>query len=78
MKQEPKFALKTVEIDVEQGIYKVNGRDISNATYLSLIFDGVWSLEITENNVYSTISHNQHERVEKFQQLEIWGAGKEG
>lgn len=58
MKQEPKFALKTVEIDVEQGIYKVNGRDISNATYLSLIFDGVWSLEITENNVYSTSDHN--------------------
>lgn len=50
----PSIPLKKVEIDVEQGIYKVNGRDISNATYLRLIFDGVWSLEITEDNVYST------------------------
>lgn len=47
--------LKSLHIDIEKGIYEVNGRDVSDkGTYMNLIFeDGSWSLMITENNFYS-------------------------
>lgn len=47
--------LKSLHIDIEKGIYEVNGRDVSDkGTYMNLIFeDGSWSLMITENNFYN-------------------------
>ena len=51
--------LKTLRIDIDKGIYEVNGRDISNiGTYMNLIFeDGNWSLMVTENKFYSALCH---------------------
>lgn len=51
--------LQSLNIDVEKGIYKVNGRDISKSgKYLKLTFEnGVWSLMITEDNIFSTNDH---------------------
>lgn len=50
--------LKTLHLDIEKGIYELNGRDISKSSYLNLIFDnGDWSLMITEDSVYSTSDH---------------------
>lgn len=48
--------LKTLTIDVEKGIYEVNGRDISgSAREFCLEFkDGHWLLEITEDRLYAT------------------------
>lgn len=48
--------LKSVLIDVENGIYEVNGRSIaSSCCELSLDFkNGEWSLALTEDSVYST------------------------
>lgn len=48
--------LKSLHIDVENGIYEVNGRDISNSgTYMNLVFEnGEWSLMVSENSFYST------------------------
>lgn len=48
--------LETVEINVKNGVYKVNGRDISETGfYFNLTFeDGIWSLMIRENTLYST------------------------
>lgn len=48
--------LKTLTIDVEKGIYEVNGRDISETgTFMQLIFErGVWSLMIREDRIYTT------------------------
>ena len=48
--------LKTLIIDVEQDIYKVNGRDISESgKRCSLEFeDGEWSLMVTEDTLYTT------------------------
>ena len=56
MKQEE---LKTLRIDVENGIYEVNGRDISgNGHKLDLTFEnGIWSLMLTVDNLYSTSDH---------------------
>lgn len=51
-----KEELKTLEIDMDRNIFKVNGRDISNSGhYMSLTFEhGTWSLMITEDTLYST------------------------
>lgn len=48
--------LKTLTIDVEKGIYEVNGRDISGScSEFHLEFEnGHWSLKITEDRLYST------------------------
>lgn len=53
MKQE---SFHSLEIDIEKGIYKVNGRDISESgKELHLDFsDGNWSLAITEDTIYSS------------------------
>ena len=55
-----KEELKTLEIDVDRNIYKVNGRDISNSGYyMNLTFEhGTWSLMIKEDKLYSTSDHN--------------------
>lgn len=47
--------LKTLRIDVEKGIYEVNGRDISQSgKYLNLTFEeGVWSLVVSEDTAYT-------------------------
>lgn len=46
--------LRTLVIDTEKGIYKVNGRTISKTEYLNLVFEnGVWSLVIKENSFYT-------------------------
>lgn len=51
--------LKSVHIDVDKGIYEVNGRDVSKSgSYLNLTFEkGTWSLEITEDTIYTTSDH---------------------
>lgn len=51
--------LESLCIDVEKGIYKVNGRDVSKSgKYLNLIFeDGNWSLIISEDTFYNTSDH---------------------
>ena len=48
--------LKTLHIDVESGIYEVNGKDISgNGHKLDLTFEnGIWSLMITTDSLYGT------------------------
>lgn len=48
--------LNSVEIDVDKGIYKVNGRDIfQSGKYFNLIFEeGVWSLMVSEDTLYTT------------------------
>lgn len=48
--------LKSVVIDVEKGIYEVNGRDVSRSgTFLELTFEnGDWSLMITEDTIFNT------------------------
>lgn len=48
--------LKSLHIDVENGIYEVNGRDISKSgKRLKLVFeDGMWSLVISEDTTYTT------------------------
>ena len=48
--------LKSIHIDVEKGIYEVNGRDVSETgKYLQLTFEnGQWSLVITEDTIYSS------------------------
>ena len=48
--------LETLLIDVEKGIYEVNGRDISQSgKYLNLTFEeGVWSLVVSEDTAYTT------------------------
>lgn len=55
--------LKTLEIDMDRNVFKVNGRDISNSgKYMSLTFEhGTWSLMITEDKFYSTSDHNVKE-----------------
>lgn len=47
--------LKTLEIDIEKGIYKVNGRDISHTgQFLKLTYEeGIWSLVIKETSLYT-------------------------
>ena len=46
----------SLTIDVDKGIYEVNGRDISESgKELHLDFsDGQWSLVITEDTIYSS------------------------
>ena len=46
----------SLEINIKKGIYKVNGRDISESgKELHLDFsDGQWSLVITEDTIYSS------------------------
>lgn len=52
--------LSSLHIDVEKGIYEVNGRDISKSgKYLNLTFEnGEWSLMITEDGFFSTSDHH--------------------
>lgn len=51
--------LKTLEIDTEKRIYRVNGTDISSVHFFSLEFrDGYWSLKIAENDHFSEY-HNK-------------------
>lgn len=47
--------LKKLIIDVEAGIYEINGRDVSDSgKALSLEFEnGIWSLMITEDTLYT-------------------------
>ena len=51
-----KEIFKSLEIDLENGIYKVNGRDISKSgKSCRLEFEnGEWSLMITEDTLYTT------------------------
>lgn len=48
--------LKSILIDVEKGIYEVNGKSIaSGCSELTLEFKkGEWSLALTEDSIYST------------------------
>ncbi len=50
---------ETINIDIDKGIYKVNGRDISTtATELELKFeDGEWSLVVKEQTTYVIRNH---------------------
>lgn len=51
-----KNELKSLHIDTVRGIYQLNGRDISKSvSRLELVFeDGIWSLMVTEDYVYTT------------------------
>lgn len=51
--------LHSVHIDVEKGIYEVNGKDISQSgNYLRLVFeDGAWTLVVSEDTGYCTNAH---------------------
>lgn len=41
--------LRTVELDVQKGVFNVNGIDLSNVSGFSLTFDkGLLQLEVTE------------------------------
>lgn len=48
--------LKSVVIDIENKIFKVNGSDIAGTgTYFNLVFeDGLWSLKLIEEKQYTT------------------------
>ncbi len=48
--------LHSLQIDIDKGIYLVNGRDISKSgKELHLDFeDGQWSLIVTEDSIYSS------------------------
>lgn len=54
--KDQKEILKSIHIDVDNGIFEVNGEDISaDTSYLNLIFEaGVWSLVITRDTVYAS------------------------
>ena len=47
--------LKTLLIDIENGIYQLNGEDIGETVHdLNLVFEnGEWSLEIEETKTYT-------------------------
>lgn len=47
---------RSINIDVEKGIYQVNGEDIgNNASRLKLEFeDGEWSLEVSRDSHFAT------------------------
>ena len=47
---------RSVNIDLEKGIYEVNGRDISKSgKELHLCFEyGSWSLVVSEETIYSS------------------------
>ena len=47
---------RSVNIDLEKGIYEVNGKDISKSgKELHLCFeDGSWSLVVSEETIYSS------------------------
>ena len=51
-----KEAFSSLVIDIDKGIYEVNGRDISKSgKELHLDFkDGEWSLAITEDVIFSS------------------------
>lgn len=53
------YPLKSVEIDTERGIYRVNGEEISKTcTEFNLSFeDGQWSLQTTETKFYAHSDH---------------------
>lgn len=54
-----KKELRSLHIDVENGIYQLNEMDISKSvSRLELVFeDGIWSLMVTEDSIYTTNDH---------------------
>lgn len=45
--------LKTVYLDVEKGVFLVNGKDMATTTAFSLVFkDGEYGLKITDNKTF--------------------------
>lgn len=59
-KKMPKIEnFESLHIDINKGIYEVNGHDISKSgKYLKLIFeDGEWSLMISGDLFYTTSDH---------------------
>lgn len=55
--------LESVHIDIEKGIFEVNGRDISKSgSSLELTFkNGNWSLMVTEDTIYNTSDQGARE-----------------
>ncbi|MBR1740235.1 MAG: hypothetical protein IJ737_08070 [Ruminococcus sp.] len=41
--------LKTVEIDVEKGVIKVNGNNLPDVDFFELRFEGSWHLSVRAN-----------------------------
>lgn len=54
-----KRELKSLVIDVEKGIYEVNGRDVkeSGCALTASYENGKWSLTITEETIYTVSDH---------------------
>lgn len=61
---------KSIHIDIENGIYQINGEDASKVSCLKLIFDkGVWSLFFTKDEFcnYPTTQKQNSEIVYESQ-----------
>ena len=51
---------KSIEIDLEKGIYKLNGKEMTEVSNLQLSFsNGEWSLMITKDMLFETAPKNQ-------------------
>lgn len=51
---------KSLEIDLEKGVYKLNGKDMTQVSDLRLSFiNGEWSLMITKDMLFETAPKNQ-------------------
>ncbi len=66
--------LKTLEIDTEKRIYRVNGVDISNAYFFRLEFhEGYWSLNIVEHDdAFSVYGNKLSELMDEDTIEQMW------
>lgn len=67
-------SLKTLEIDTEKRIYRVNGVDISNAHFFRLEFhEGYWSLNIAEHDdAFSEYGNKLSELMDEDTIEQMW------
>ncbi len=51
---------KSIEIDLEKGVYKLNGKEMTEVSDLRLSFSkGEWSLMVTKDMFFETAPKNQ-------------------
>lgn len=57
----------SIRIDVDNGIYEVNGRNVSETgKYLNLTFEkGMWSLMISEDHLFNTAPATKRKKRRK-------------
>lgn len=63
---------ESLHIDINKGIYEVNGRDVSKSgKNMNLTFeDGVWTLEISEDSFFA--SNNEAIKAKKESRQALW------